>query len=218
LCAQIQILDYGSGNLFSIKRSLNRASPKLRVRISSEYKKGKVDALILPGVGSFPSAQKLLGKSRKAILTDISEKRMPILGICLGMQLMFEKSEEGKGNGLSLFPGNVKRFQPFPGVKVPHMGWDQVNVEAQAIVKSEYCRGLAAGGWGYFAHSFYPEHVAAPFTNALTEYANQRFASIIQKENIVGTQFHPEKSGDFGFQIISNFAREVISHAGDNAP
>jgi glutamine amidotransferase len=216
MCALIQILDYGSGNLFSVMRSLNRASPQLKVRISSEYKKGQVDGVVLPGVGSFSSAQKLLGKNRKSILSDILEKKMPILGICLGMQLMFEKSEEGKGSGLGLFPGNVKRFQPFPGVKVPHMGWDQVNVKSQAIKKSQYCRGLAAGGWGYFAHSFFPEHVADSYVNASTEYGRQKFASIIQKENIVGTQFHPEKSGDFGFRIISNFAKEVIADAGDD--
>ncbi|HXC62121.1 MAG TPA: imidazole glycerol phosphate synthase subunit HisH [Nitrospiria bacterium] len=214
MCALIQILDYGSGNLFSVKHSLHRASPELEVAISSDYEKGKVDGLILPGVGSFPSAQKILGKNRKAILHDIAERKLPALGICLGMQLMFEESEEGKGKGLGLFPGKVKRFQTASGVKVPHMGWDKVEVKSQATKQSEYSMGLPSKGWGYFAHSFFPEEVVNSEVIAFTKYGHQRFASIIQNGNILGTQFHPEKSGDFGFRIISNFAMRVLARSG----
>jgi glutamine amidotransferase len=216
MSAHVQILDYGSGNLFSVKQSLNRAAPELKVATSSEYKRGKVDGLILPGVGSFSSAQKILRKNRKAILADLSERKIPVLGICLGMQLMFEDSEEGKGSGLGLFPGKIRRFQSVPGVKVPHMGWDKVDLETGATKKSEYCKGLPSEGWGYFAHSFYPGQVARSEVNAYTEYGDQSFASIIQKGNILGTQFHPEKSGDFGFRIISNFAKQVVEGSGDS--
>jgi imidazole glycerol-phosphate synthase subunit HisH len=214
MCALIQILDYGSGNLFSIRESLKRAAPNLKVAISSNYKQGSVDGLILPGVGSFPSAQRILGKNKKAILCDVSEKRMPILGICLGMQLMFEESEEGDGRGLGLFSGNVVRFDRNPGVKVPHMGWDRVKLSPNVTKNSEFCEGLSNKGWGYFAHSYFAESVEDLCVRASTEYGPQTFASIIENENILGTQFHPEKSADFGFKIISNFAESVRSRSG----
>ena len=99
----IQVLDYGSGNLFSIMDALSRVSPKIKVKVSSKYRRSNVDGLVLPGVGSFTSAQRILGANRTAILADVKERKMPILGICLGMQLMFEKSEEGPGRGLELF-------------------------------------------------------------------------------------------------------------------
>ncbi|MDA4111907.1 MAG: imidazole glycerol phosphate synthase subunit HisH [Thaumarchaeota archaeon] len=213
MCALIQILDYGSGNLFSIKDSLNRVSPQLKVKISTDYEEGRMDGLVLPGVGSFSSAQRLLVKNRPAILRDVSTKKMPILGICLGMQLMFEKSEEGKGIGLKLFKGNVVRFESKQNLKVPHMGWNRVLLKKDAMDNSNFCYDLPASDWAYFAHSFFPEATDGNFINATTRYGNQTFPSIIQNDNIVGTQFHPEKSGDFGFKIISNFARAVISQA-----
>jgi len=143
--------------------------------------------------------------------------KMPTLGICLGMQLMFEESEEGKGRGLGLFPGKVRRFQVGRGVKVPHMGWDKVELK-EAAKQSEFCRSLPSEGWGYFAHSFFPERVASSEINALTEYGRRSFPSIIQKGSILGTQFHPEKSGDFGFRIISNFAEAAVAHSGEVNP
>jgi len=217
MSALIQILDYGSGNLFSIKESLNRAFPRLKVRISSDYKKGIVDGLVLPGVGSFSSAQRLLDKNRSAILEDVATRKMPILGICLGMQLMFEKSQEGKGRGLSLFKGDIVRFEPGMRVKVPHMGWNRVELIREARDQSDFCSGLPSSDWAYFAHSFFPETVNDQFLSALTEYGGKKFPSIIQKENILGTQFHPEQSGGFGFKIISNFANKVISYAQDDS-
>ena len=212
--ALIQILDYGSGNLFSIKESLRRAAPDLRVVISSNYKKGSVEGVILPGVGNFSSAQRILTKNKETSLADVSERRLPILGICLGMQLLFQESEEGPGSGLGLFSGKVVRFNHTSGVKVPHMGWDRVNLVPRATKKREFFAGLSKQGWGYFAHSYFADRVRDEFVMASTEYGGREFASIIQNENVVGTQFHPEKSADFGFQIISSFVQRVQSLQG----
>ena len=117
--ALIQVLDYGSGNLFSIKDALGRISPDIKVKISSKYRKGEADGLVLPGVGSFSSAQRVLGENKDAILEDVISDGMPLLGVCLGMQLMFEQSEEGQGKGLALFKGKVLKLSPSQISKSP---------------------------------------------------------------------------------------------------
>jgi len=205
---KIQVLDYGSGNLFSICDSITRLSSDARVSVGSSYEKGKVDALILPGVGSFTSAQRILSENREAILEDIGETGMPVLGICLGMQLMFEKSDEGEGDGLGLFPGNVKRFALSPTRKVPHMGWNTINF---AKTNSKLLRGLDDSSWVYYVHSFYPEPEDDDATSAWTDYEGQRFPATVESGKIFGTQFHPEKSHDAGSKIISNFLKSIIS-------
>jgi glutamine amidotransferase len=208
LNALIQILNYGSGNLFSIADALSRAS-NIKVLVSSEYRKGKPDGLVLPGVGSFSSAQRILGENRDAILEDVQENKMPILGICLGMQLMFEESEEGPGSGLRLFRGNVVKFSPEPNLKVPHIGWNTLSLSK----KSSFCRGLSAQEWAYYVHSFYPSPKDRDIVKAWTKYGKQRFPAIIARENISGTQFHPEKSSKAGFKLVENFARSVLRYS-----
>lgn len=201
---KIQILDYGSGNLFSISDSINRISSDAQVSVNSSYKKGTVDALVLPGVGSFTSAQRILSENRQAILEDIAEG-MPVLGICLGMQLMFQKSEEGAGDGLGLFRGDVRRFMPSPTRKVPHMGWNTINIAKSSAL----LRGLNDSSWVYYVHSFYPEPEDDDTTRAWTDYEGQRFPAAVESGKIFGTQFHPEKSHDAGSKIISNFLKSI---------
>lgn len=212
---KIQILDYGSGNLFSIKNSLERLS-KLRdlanvdVAIDSRYPpaEGTPDALILPGVGSFSSAQRVLGENREPILCDVRERRLPILGICLGMQLLFESSEEGAGEGLKLLRGRVRRLSPAAGCKVPHMGWNTISPSREAPPSEEPRRlteGLCASEWVYYVHSYFPEPEDLGVVEAWSEYAGTRFPAIVSHGNVFGTQFHPEKSHDCGARILSNF-------------
>jgi glutamine amidotransferase len=206
--ALIQVLDYGSGNLFSIKDALSRVSPEIKVRVSSKYRRGGADGLVLPGVGSFSSAQKILGENRDAILEDARE--MPLLGVCLGMQLMFEKSEEGRGRGLDLFDGQVVKFRPEPNLKVPHMGWNTLRI---SNLKSLLCKGLSAEEWVYFVHSFYPSPQDESIVSAWTTYGTQRFPAVVERSNVFGTQFHPEKSSKAGFKLIKNFARCVLDYS-----
>jgi imidazole glycerol-phosphate synthase subunit HisH len=208
LTALIQILDYGSGNLFSIADALSRV-PNVKTLVSSKYREGRTDGLVLPGVGSFSSAQKILGENKHAILMDVQENKMPILGICLGMQLMFEKSEEGPGSGLELFRGKVVKFPHEPNLKVPHMGWNTLTLSN----KSPFCRGLSTQEWVYYVHSFYPSPKDKAIVKAWTKYGKQRFPAIIAKENILGTQFHPEKSSKAGFKLVKNFARAVLQYS-----
>lgn len=202
----IQILDYGSGNLFSIKDALSRVSKKYRVVVSSKYREGVVDALVLPGVGSFTSAQNVLGKHRESILSDV-KNGMPLLGICLGMQLMFEQSEEGTGEGLSIFKGKVVKFKAKKDLKIPHMGWNTFTLTDD----SKFCKGLSKSEWVYYVHSYFPVPKDESIVKAWTGYGEQDFPAIVAKGNVFGTQFHPEKSSKAGAKLVNNFASIVSS-------
>lgn len=198
---KIQILNYGSGNLFSIENSIKKSFPSVEVTIGSEMQ-GEIDGLILPGVGSFSSAQGILLANRAAILEGVKSRKLPLLGICLGMQLLFEKSEEGPGQGLKFFHGNVKAFSSESKLKVPHLGW---NTLCDVSKDSVFCNGLKSGEWVYYAHSFYPVPEDRGVVKAWTRYGDEEFPSIIESQNIFGTQFHPEKSGRVGARLVSNF-------------
>jgi glutamine amidotransferase len=202
---RIQILDYGSGNLFSIENALRRESDSIEVIVSSDFLRS-ADALILPGVGSFSSAQKVLSLNKDAILNALSSDNIPLLGICLGMQLLFEESEEGPGEGLKLFGGKVKRFGDNTKLKIPHMGWNTIELQ---LPKSRICQGLSSGAWVYYVHSYFPVPVDHEYVTAWTDYGSERFPALVEKGNIFGTQFHPEKSQLTGSTIISNFVSFV---------
>ncbi len=205
---KIQILDYGSGNLFSIENALKQ-SDSIEVQVSSELTES-VDGLVLPGVGSFSSAQKILTRNKDRILDAVKSRKLPLLGICLGMQLLFEESEEGTGEGLKLFKGRVKRFSPKEeSMKIPHMGWNTINLDSS---DSTFCKGLRSGEWTYYVHSYFPVPEDAKVVRAWTQYGSERFASIVESENILGTQFHPEKSQATGAKLISNFVSLVAGN------
>ena len=195
--------------MFSVKAALQRISKKVHVKTSPYYQSGSVDGLILPGVGSFSSAQRVLNKSRNKILQDV-KSGMPLLGICLGMQLMFERSEEGSGSGLGLFEGCVIRFSNDEKLKVPHMGWNRVNLTRSR--GSNLKSVLGSDGWAYFAHSYYPKPDDDSIAVGVTKYGTSRFPSIIERSNVWGTQYHPEKSGEFGSKLISAFIDLVNSY------
>jgi glutamine amidotransferase len=207
----IQILDYGSGNLFSIQNSIERASKgKVKAIVRSNFQETN-DGLILPGVGSFSFAQRILEQNREQIIGAIKDSSLPLLGICLGMQLLFEKSEEGPGNGLNLFKGNVERFREDAKTKVPHIGWNTFRlVGGKTKASSKFCKGLAEESWAYYVHSYFPKPKDDSVVKAWTKYGKNEFPAIIERENIFGTQFHPEKSGAAGLKLISNFVDYVV--------
>jgi glutamine amidotransferase len=195
---QIVIVDYGLGNLRSVLRGLERAGACTEIS-SDPAVIGSADGIILPGVGAFHEGMEQLGALESA-LHEVS-RRTPVLGICLGMQMLMEWSEEhGLHRGCSLIPGMVRSFPRVPGFKVPHMGWNAV---VQEQPDDPLFAGLTSGSYFYFVHSFYadtlPEH-----SLATTDYIC-RFSSVISSGTVYGVQFHPEKSGPSGLRLLRNF-------------
>jgi glutamine amidotransferase len=199
----IALIDYGAGNLRSVHKALKFLGADVRLVTRPEQMDG-VQGVVLPGVGAFDDClnalrrQKLLDACRGAI-----QSGLPFLGICVGYQALFEKSEEFNScaPGLGLFPGRVVRFGERPGLKIPQIGWNQVEPVRPGC---PLFRGIAPGSYFYFVHSFYPQPVDRSIVAAETEYGD-RFASAIWKDNVFATQFHPEKSQKAGLQLLRNF-------------
>ncbi len=194
------IVDYGVGNLLSLKFALEKAGLKTKIAPPTA-KFREADAIALPGVGNFTAAVKTLDPVKQQLLDSV-EAGTPVLGICLGLQLYFESSEEGPGGGLAFFKGRNVRLQG--SVKVPHMGWNNL----QRVKENELLDGVANGAYVYFVHSLYPVPEDNEIVCTQTEYG-QTFTSAIASRNIYGTQFHPEKSGEVGVEILKNFAKVV---------
>ncbi len=195
------IFDYGVGNLLSLKIAFEKAG--LTASIGTTAKDlAKADVIALPGVGSFTAASSKLEVVKEILLSKIHEGT-PLLGICLGLQLFFESSQEGPGDGLALFKG--KNIQLPSTVKVPHMGWNTLNIAKP----NELFDNIAEGTYVYFVHSLYPVPKDKKIVCTTTQYGTT-FTSAIANKNIYGTQFHPEKSGDVGLRILKNFARTVV--------
>ena len=196
----ITIIDYGVGNLFSLSSSLSYLGLENKVSRDPEDLR-KADHIILPGVGAYGDAiAKLRGSGMAEPLLDEAKAGKPIMGICLGMQLLFDKSYEyGEHQGLGLIPGvmaDLKEDIP-ANLKVPHMGWNSVE-----NLRSGLFTGIDQGAYVYYVHSFAPEVNAD--TIATTTYGVP-FSAAIRKDNFYGTQFHPEKSASIGAQILQNF-------------
>lgn len=202
----IAIVDYGMGNLYSVKNMLKYLGYDSEVTGEASRIEA-ADKLILPGVGNFGKAMEVIRDSGllEVLNRKVLEDKTPILGICLGMQLLLGHSEEGDCDGLGWIPGEVKRFDlsEYPELKVPHMGWDYIEKQK----KSPLFAGLAGGERYYFVHSYYASCQDRNDVAATTEYGIS-FDSVVQRENIYGTQFHPEKSHRFGMEILGNFAKE----------
>lgn len=158
----------------------------------------EADALILPGVGSFKEVAEHLPRAE---ILDIAKSGKPVIGICLGLQLFFDGSEEGPGRGLSIFPGRVKRLPSV--VKVPQIGWNLLRIRKP----SELVEGIADNSWVYYVHSYYPP-TGGEWVIATTEYGVE-YPSLIEQKNLFGTQFHPEKSGNAGRILLRNILRHV---------
>ena len=192
----IAIIDYKMGNLRSVENALKRLGAEFCVTADEKIIRA-ADRVLLPGVGNAAEAMHNL---RDADLVDVIRSlRRPVLGICVGMQVMCRHSEEGDVDCLNIFDSRVKHFVPAPDVKVPHMGWNQIG-----NLESKLFKGLDGGSYVYFVHSYYPE--LCPDTIATSRHGVM-FSAALKYENFYGTQFHPEKSGDVGERIIENFLK-----------
>jgi imidazole glycerol-phosphate synthase subunit HisH len=195
----IAIIDYGMGNISSVKNSFIRAGADIKVTSDPAVIAG-AGAVILPGVGAYRDAFHNLEKRGlvKAIIQAVREK--PFLGICLGMQLLFDYSlEDGRNRGLGILKGSVRKIPP--GVKIPHMGWNQVNIKMK---ESKIFPGIKDGEYFYFVHSYHAVPDDPSIISSTTEYGTDLSASV-EKDNIFGFQFHPEKSSTRGQVLVKNF-------------
>lgn len=194
----IGIIDYGAGNLFSLKNALDFLELKSVITSSAEEIRN-ADRLILPGVGAFPDAMKMLTRSglTETIIEEAGKK--PLLGICLGMQMLFEYGYEFETmKGLGLIPGEVNLIVA-PGLKIPHMGWSDVRTENECALSE----GIKNGDMFYFVHS-YKAATEKQYVSLYSEYG-EYIPGLVFKDNVYGTQFHPEKSGEIGLKILRNF-------------
>jgi len=198
----IAIIDYGMGNIHSVNKALQFFGAKAIITNNAKDIQSAEKA-VLPGVGAFDDAVKELEKQKliPAIKEFIKSKK-PFLGICLGMQLLFEESEEAaKAKGLAVIKGKVKRFAGNKGQKVPHMGWNQLSK-----IKSEclLLKDIPDNSFVYFCHSYYPVPKDKNVIAATTDYGLE-FSSIVWQDNVYGVQFHPEKSQKIGLKMVDNF-------------
>lgn len=199
----IAIVDYGVGNLRSVERACLRVGAEARI-IASPAELRWARGAILPGVGAFGDGMAhLRAAGWPPVLQAWAAEGRPLLGICLGMQLLFDESEEmGRHRGLGLLPGRVLRFTG--GLKVPHVGWNQV----QPLCEHPLLAGVPTGAYAYFVHSYYVEPADPALILATTDYGGP-YASVVGRGNILGLQFHPEKSQEVGLRMLANFAAIV---------
>lgn len=195
---RIEVFNYGAGNLFSIQEALKREGATTFLTRDGK-RTGEADAIVLPGVGSFNQAAKMLPMQK---IRDAVKGGKSLLGVCLGLQLFLAKSEEGPGRGLSLFPGEVRKFSS-RGVKVPQIGWNTLTVTKECDLTA----GLDDEAWVYYVNSYYPA-TNGDWVVATSDYGVE-FPALVSQKNVHGTQFHPEKSGKAGRQILRNFLRTV---------
>lgn len=204
----IAVIDYGMGNLRSVQKALEVSGAKTKVTSRAKDLEA-CDKLVFPGVGAFGAAMQEL-KRLKLIdpIKDAIKEGKPFLGLCLGLQLLFEKSEEAPGvKGLAILDGEVKRFKfRDSSLKVPHMGWNSIKSQGHQVTRSQVLEGVKDGSYVYFVHSYYVKPKDKDVVLTTTNYGID-FTSGVKADNVYGLQFHPEKSQDVGLRILRNFIR-----------
>jgi glutamine amidotransferase len=204
--ATIAVIDYDMGNLHSACKGLALAGARPHITKAVADLEA-ADALVLPGDGAFDPAMRHLRQTglvepiRRAIASG-----KPFLGICLGLQLLFEGSDEGVEPGLGIIPGRIRKFQPEPGIAIPHMGWNQLTLTQPDC---PLWRGIADGDWVYFVHSYYAEPADAAINAALVTHGRQTVTAAIARDNLWAMQYHPEKSAPAGLTMLANFVATV---------
>lgn len=202
----IAVIDYDMGNLHSACKGLANAGATPHITdVAADLE--KADAVVLPGDGAFdPAMQHLRSRDLVQPIKDIIASGKPFLGICLGLQLLFDASEEGKEPGLGIVPGVIKRFRPEPGITIPHMGWNQLTLTQANI---PVWQGIKDGDWVYFVHSFYADPADPSMTAATVTHGSQTVTAAIAQDNLMAMQYHPEKSAPAGLTMLDNFVALV---------
>ncbi|MBE7027910.1 MAG: imidazole glycerol phosphate synthase subunit HisH [Ruminococcaceae bacterium] len=198
----IAIIDYKAGNLRSVEKAFLSLGHDVSVTDDAKTILS-CEKVILPGVGSFSDAMnsiKNLGLD--SVIRDVIDNHTPFLGICLGMQLMYEESEEGDGEGFGILKGKVKRFPQIPDLKIPQIGWNNLNV----LKKSPLLEGIGENPFVYFVHSYYVDAEDLSTVTATVDYGVKPHV-LVEKDNLFLAQFHPEKSGKIGLKMLDNFAK-----------
>jgi glutamine amidotransferase len=202
MAQRISIVDYGMGNLRSVQKALAHVAPRDEVTITSDPDAIRAaDRVVFPGQGAMPDCMRSLNEHGLGEAVAEAAGSKPFLGLCIGQQMLFEHSAEGDTLGLALLPGRVVGFEPRAGLKIPHMGWNEVWQAAPHPL----WKGIADGSRFYFVHSYYCEPLRARDAAASTRYPAS-FTSAIAHDNIFATQFHPEKSSIAGLTLLGNFA------------
>ena len=197
----IAIIDYDAGNIRSVEKALRFLGQEVSITRDKEEILA-ADKVVLPGVGAFGDAmEKIRQYDLEGVIYQVAERNIPFLGICLGLQLLFERSEESPGAvGLGLLKGEILRIPEGEGRKIPHIGWNSLNLQNEGRL----FRGIPEGAYVYFVHSYYLKAEEEQIVKAVTDYSTCIHASV-EKGNIFACQFHPEKSGSTGLKILKNF-------------
>lgn len=197
----IAVIDYGAGNLHSVHNALKFLGVECVITSDAEDILG-ADKVILPGVGAFGDAMARLSEHGLVeVIHEVVRRNIPLLGVCLGLQLMFEESEEAPGvSGLGIFKGKIVKI-PDKGLKIPHMGWNDLEI----VKESKILKNLGENQFVYFVHSYYLKTKDEDVVSAYTSYG-ERLGISVERGNVFATQFHPEKSGKTGLKILKNFA------------
>ncbi|MBD1829640.1 imidazole glycerol phosphate synthase subunit HisH [Microcoleus vaginatus GB1-A2] len=202
----IAVVDYDMGNLHSVCKGLENVGAVPKITDSPAIIE-QADAVLLPGVGSFdPAMQNLRSRNLIEPIKRAIASGKPFLGICLGLQILFESSEEGVEPGLGVIAGKVRRFRSEPGLTIPHMGWNQLQFTQPDLPLWE---NLPSAPWVYFVHSYYVDPVDWEVRSAMVTHGSQNVTAAIAKDNLMAVQFHPEKSSSTGLQMLSNFVSLV---------
>lgn len=202
----IAVIDYDMGNLHSACKGIEKAGGT--PRITDSYQEiERADAVVLPGVGSFdPALKQIRSRHLENPIKDAIASGKPFLGICLGLQILFDASEEGREPGLGIIAGTVRRFRAEPGLTIPHMGWNQLQMTQP---KLPLWQELPIDPYVYFVHSYYVEPIDKSLNAAKVTHGSQTVTAAIAKNNLVAVQFHPEKSADSGLKILHNFVSQI---------
>lgn len=197
----VAIIDYDAGNIKSVQKALVKLGQEARITSDAEEILA-ADKVVLPGVGAFGDAmQNLRARGLDKVIRRVVDEKIPFLGICLGLQLLFEKSDEAPGvEGLGVLKGDILRIPAAKGLKIPHMGWNSLHLSHEGRL----FRGVREQSYVYFVHSYYLKAREEEIVRASTEYGVQIHASV-EKDNVFACQFHPEKSGEVGLKILENF-------------